>query len=70
MANLGVAERKCLGALVLSSCNDMTVKISTHELANKMGYKKTGGTITYALQMLEMKNYIVKIGEGEYKVLL
>lgn len=67
---LGTAERKVLGALILLSNDNLTVRASKRELAVAMGYKSHGGTISYALQMLEMKNHIVKTGEAEYKVLL
>lgn len=67
--HLGVVERKVLGALLLMSGNDMTVKAKLIEIAHKMGYKDVGGVITYAIRSLDIKNYI-STDNGKYTVLI
>jgi hypothetical protein len=67
--HLSVVERKVLGALLLMSDNDMTVKAKMVEIAHMMGYKDVGGVLTYAIRSLDMKNYITT-ERGKYTVLL
>lgn len=67
--NLRTVERKVLGALLIHSDNNMNVNASMLEIANTMGYKRTGGAITFAIQALEMKNFI-SVRENGFKVLL
>lgn len=66
---LGKVERKTLGALLIMCDENMSVRASKGEIATKMGYKASGGAITFALQSLEMKNFIT-VEDGAYKVLL
>ena len=69
-SNLRTVEKKVLGALLILADDDMTVKAPKSKIAEIMGYKKTGGALTFAIEALEMKNYIATIGKGQYKVLL
>ena len=68
--NLRTVEKKVLGAMLILADDDMNVKTSMKQLAETMGYKKAGGALTFAIEALEMKNYIATIGKGQYKVLL
>lgn len=68
--NLRPVEKKVLGALLMLSDANMKVKATKKALATSMGYKASGGIITYAIQSLEMKNYITITNEGEYTVLI
>lgn len=68
-SNLNIVEKKVLGAMLVHSNNEMVVDANMKQLAKTMGYKSTGGAITFAIRALEMKNYIAKQNEG-YKVLL
>lgn len=68
-SNLRTIERKVLGALLVLSDNDMHVTANMKRIAQTMGYKQPGGAISFALQALEMKNFIT-IDENRYKVLL
>ena len=70
MRELEVVERKVLGALMILSEEDGRVKASHNEIAEKMGYKKSGGTITYALRSLQRDNIIHKISSGRYQILI
>jgi hypothetical protein len=70
MSNLGVIERKVFGALVILSNSQHVAKVSTSTIAKTMGYKKSGGAITFALKSLEMNNHIEKLSDGSYKVFL
>jgi DNA-binding MarR family transcriptional regulator len=70
MSNLGVIEKKALGALItLCDANNIT-RVSMRELARAMGYKATGGAITLALKTLEMNNHIERLENNTYKVFL
>lgn len=68
--NLRVIEKKVLGALLILANDQMEVKASKGEIAKVMGYKKTGGAITFAIDALEMKNHITILDKGLYKILL
>lgn len=67
--NLQTVERKVLGAMLIHSDDNMDVNATLKEIAKTMGYKSTGGAITFAIRALEMKNFISVREEG-YKVLL
>lgn len=69
-SNLRTVEKKVLGAMLILADENMNVKTSLTKLAETMGYKKTGGALTFAIEALEMKNYITTIEKGHYKVLL
>ena len=68
--NLGGVERKLLGALLILSDKHNVVETSIKNIATTMGYKATGGAITFAFKSLEMNNYITVIGNGKIKVLV
>jgi DNA-binding MarR family transcriptional regulator len=70
MAHLGIVEKKVLGALLILSDENQIARVSGVQIARIMGYKKSGGAITFALRSLEMDNYIEKNEHGEIKVLL
>ncbi len=58
--NLGVVERKVLGALILLADETNTAKATMAEIADKIGYKVAGGAITYAIRGLERDNFLVR----------
>lgn len=68
--NLRVVERKVLGALLQLADNDLNVTCTQKELAQRMGYKQTGGAINFALEGLEIKNYLSRLGKNQYTVLI
>lgn len=73
--SLGTVEKKVLGALlILADTNkdgELVTAVSTNQIAEKMGYKKSGGVITYALRILEHKNIIAPLEKkGTYKILI
>lgn len=70
MSNLGVIERKVLGALILLSDKNNVAKVKTSQIVNAMGYKNSGGAITFALKSLEYNNHIEKQPDGSYKVFI
>lgn len=71
MSNLGVIERKALGALIMTPVDkDGITHISARQLAIKMGYKASGGAITFALKSLEVNNHIQKVGTSKYRVFI
>ena len=67
---LNVVEKKVLGAMLIIADDQMNVTSTNSFIANKMGYKRSGGAITFAIQALEMKNFIYVLGKGRYQVLL
>lgn len=70
MSNMGLVEKKVFGALLVLSDSNHIVRASKEKIARAMGYKRSGGAITFALKNLELTNHIVKIEEGKYKVFL
>lgn len=70
--NLGVIERKVLGAFLIMAehTNSNIVKITTTEIADCIGYKSGGGAISFAIKILERDNYLVRINRGKYKLLI
>lgn len=63
--HLSTIERKMLGALMLIMNEEYKVHTSMIDLARMMGYKATGGALTFALQALEMKNHIAVHQQAE-----
>ncbi len=70
MSALKGVEKKLYGAFIVLSDKDMNVEASMKQIASVMGYKKTGGAISFALQALNMKNFISIIGKDKYKIYL
>ena len=69
--NLGVVEKKVLGALMILADEFNKVKATITEIAHTMGYKTAGGAITYALRILERDNFIAQLpGERTFKLLI
>ena len=68
--NLGVVEKKVLGALMILADENNTVKTTMANVAHIIGYKKTGGALTFALRILERDNFIVRIAPRTYKLLI
>lgn len=68
--NLGTVERKVLGALIILADEKKTINAPLKDLADVMGYKKTGGAMTFALKILERDNFIVRTNKSTYKLLI
>lgn len=69
-SSLGVIEKKVLGAMLVLANEHMITTSTNKRIAELMGYKTSGGAITFALQALEMKNFINVHSKGVYHVLL
>lgn len=63
-------EKKVLSALILLADKNNRVDATQAEIAKIMGYKKSGGTITYALRSLEQNKAVKKLGKGRYQILI
>lgn len=68
--NLGVVERKVLGALIIMADENKTVKTTMSKIANVIGYKASGGALSFAIKILERDNFIVPIKPQVYKLLI
>lgn len=70
--NLGTIERKVLGALLVLTDNSKnnTVKATMKEVADLIGYKSSGGALSFAFKILERDNYIVCVDKSTYKLLI
>ena len=68
--NLGVIERKVLGALMIKANEDGIVRTTMQDLAEAMDYKKSGGALTFALKILERDNFVVHTAKRTYKLLV
>lgn len=67
---LNKIERKVLGALLTMSNDEGLVEATLAEIAKAMGYKKSGGALSFAIRILESENYISKKDKRIYRVLL
>lgn len=70
MSQLGTIERKVFGALVILADDKHVAKASSTQIARAMGYKRSGGAITFALKTLEFNNHIQKISNGVYRIFI
>jgi len=71
MQNLGMIEKKVLGALIIHMDENSISNVTNRDIANTMGYKEPGGAITFALKVLERDNLVLKLEEKQkYKVLV
>lgn len=70
VSNLNKVEKKVLGAMLILADENMSVQANMTKIANIMGYKASGGAISFAIQALEMKNYIAIKRKCEYQVLI
>lgn len=69
--NLGVVEKKVLGAMMILANEVNVVKATITDIAETMGYKTTGGAITYALRVLERDNFVARLPQKRtYKLLI
>lgn len=68
--SLSTIEKKVFGALVMLSDKKGIAKASTTQIAKVMGYKASGGALTFALKILELNNHIQKQEDGSYKVFI
>ena len=68
--NLGVIERKMLGALLILSDRDNMVSANLNQLAEQMNYKASGGALTFALKVLERDNYVIRTSKDSYVLLI
>ena len=69
MKKLSPVDKKVLGAMLIAANEDMQVeKMTQNKLADMIGYKASGGILTYSLRILEMNNYITKTGKQAYMV--
>lgn len=70
MVDYTVVEKKVLFALMdLADSNNMVTVTST-KLAHHIGYKKSGGAITWAIRLLKERGKIKQLGKRTYKVLV
>lgn len=69
-SEMGLVEKKVLGALLILADEDNVAKATFPEIAEKMGYKTFGGAISFAIRLLEINNYITKTDKSTYKILL
>ena len=68
--NLGVIEKKTLGALLILADEKSLVEATQKEIADQMNYKSGGGGISFALKILERDNFIVRTGSHSYRILV
>lgn len=63
-------ERKVMGAMLIMTDENNIAKVTLQDVANLIGYKKTGGALSFAIKILERDNYLVKIASQTYKILI
>lgn len=70
--NLGTVERKVLGAMLIIADNTKNniVKVSMNEIANLIGYKTSGGALSFAIKILERDNFLICTGRSTYRLLI
>lgn len=67
---MGVVERKALDALMVLAGGDKVVVVTSTKLAKAMGYKGSGGAVSFALKILEKDGIIKKIDKRTYMLLI
>ena len=65
----GCVEMKVLQVLKQNCNSNKEAVMTLNKIAIEMGYKKSGGILSYAIQLLVMKGYVEVLGKGRYKVL-
>lgn len=70
MNGLGVVDVRVLNTLMDLADKDNIVNITVTKLAKEIGYKETGGAITYALKTLQLMGKIRCIAKQTYRVLV
>lgn len=67
---LGTVERKVLGALLILADDNNVVTTTLRKIANQIGYKTSGGAISFALKILERDNFIIRNNTKQIKILI
>lgn len=70
MNDMGVIERKVMGAMLITADENNIAKVTLKNVANLIGYKQSGGALSFAVKILERDNYLVKIASQTYKILI
>ena len=70
MNDMGVIERKVIGAMLIMTDENNIAKVTLQDVADLIGYKKSGGALSFAIKILERDNYLVKIASQTYKILI
>lgn len=65
----GCVEMKILQVFKQNCNSNKEVEMTCSKIAKEIGYKKSGGILSYAIQLLAMKGYIEVLGKGRYRVL-
>ena len=65
----GCVEMKILKVLKQNCNSNKEVEMTLGKIAKEIGYKKSGGILSYAIQLLVMKGYVEVLGKGRYRVL-
>lgn len=60
-------ELKVLGAIILLSKKEEYTPMQLKQISDKLNYKTSGGAISLAIKLLEMKNYISVQRQGDKK---
>lgn len=68
--NLGLIEKKVLGALIVIMDENNIAKATLKDIASIMGYKDSGGAMSFALKVLERDNFLVRQDQSLYKILI
>lgn len=65
----GCVEMKILQVLKQNCNSNKEAVMTLDKIAKAIGYKKSGGILSYAIQLLTIKGYIEVLGKGRYRVL-
>lgn len=63
-------QRRMLSAMLILADDSMHVEAKLTTLSKAAGYKATGGVQTYALEILERDNKILKVGDNKWLITL
>lgn len=67
---MGVIERKVMEVMLIVADKNNIAKVTLQDVADLIGYKKSGGALSFAIKILERDNYLVKIASQTYKILI
>lgn len=65
----GCVETKILQVFKQNCNSNKEVIMTFDKIAKEIGYKKSGGILSYAIKLLVAKGYIEVLGKGRYRVL-
>jgi len=65
----GCVETKILNVFKRNCDSNNEVEMTCDKIAKEIGYKRSGGILSYAIKLLIAKGYIEVLGKRRYRIL-